>query len=446
MIGVVEGCSLLLAAFLLLSATPRMHPHFLLPVTVVTGGIVFAVLPGAVGIVATLSVTIPAFLSAIFLERALLRTEVLRQDLRAAGERVADAEAAVARARAVRTAREETLAAHRAVYVFSRQMASVLRVDEFLRVLVQGLRNAVDYRAGILVIFPGETTHRGAVIAYDVDRAEPLPEGTWPVAWKPQTLQGAPTRAEADPVGGAIVTLALEAKDALIGALWLRGARRQGTPEDVPEDPARVLAPLNALRAQVALGLRKVLFYRRVVALSRTDGTTGLSKRWFFMERLQEEIRRAADERTTLSLVMADVDDFKRVNDRFGHLVGDAVLSGVSATVQVVLRREDLAGRYGGDEMVMAFPKTASPAARVVCERIRERLRALRLGGIPETERVALSFGIAAFPEDGDSPRTLIEAADKRLYEAKKAGRNRVVGGEPPPGTAGDVAAGHGRP
>ncbi|MEK7270989.1 MAG: GGDEF domain-containing protein [Planctomycetota bacterium] len=434
MIGLVNGCLLLLAAFLLLSATPRLHPRFLLPMTVVIGGIVLAMLPGLPGILVAAGVAVPAFLAGLFLEHSLLRLEVVRQDLLTAQERAREAESEASRQRIVRVEREQTLAGHRGVYGFSRQMATVLRLDEFMRVLVQGLRNVVDYRGGILAIFPGETAHPGSVIAYDVDRAEALPEGTWPSAWKPQEVALAPARVEPDPVGGAIVTLALEAKDALIGALWLRGARRRGAPDDASEDPAAVLPPLNALRAQASLGLRKVLFYRRVVAMSRTDATTGLSKRWFFMERLQEEIRRAAEEKSSLTLVMADVDEFKRVNDRFGHLVGDAVLSGVSATVQIVLRREDLAGRYGGDEIVMAFPRTAGPAARVVCERVRERLRALRIGGVPESERVALSFGLATYPEEGDSPRGLIEAADRRLYEAKRAGRNRVIGGEAPAG------------
>jgi len=165
--------------------------------------------------------------------------------------------------------------------------------------------------------------------------------------------------------------------------------------------------------------------------LATRDGLTGLANRRFFDETLNTEWRRAMRESTPLSLLMLDVDFFKRYNDAYGHQKGDACLQFVAcAMMGEMLRASDLAARYGGEEFVVILPTTTLQGATVVGERVRAAVARL---GMPHSasdvaEYVSASIGVATVvPTPRSTPAQLIAAADAALYRAKREGRNRVV-------------------
>lgn len=160
---------------------------------------------------------------------------------------------------------------------------------------------------------------------------------------------------------------------------------------------------------------------------SITDGLTGLYNRRYLFLRLSEEIRQAARGDHPFSIVLFDLDHFKRVNDTFGHGVGDEVLIQAAGALRGAIRGSDLAGRYGGEEFLVILPDTQAAEALEAAERIRSAIKALSW---PELDlHMSLSGGVCEYA--GTDIDTLLEYADRRLYAAKAAGRDRVIGEDP---------------
>ena len=183
---------------------------------------------------------------------------------------------------------------------------------------------------------------------------------------------------------------------------------------------------LLILASQFAPALQKVKLYGKIQELAITDGLTHLFSRHYFLERFREEIARSKRYHLALAFLMADIDHFKQVNDHSGHLVGDVVLREVASLIKGSVREIDLVGRYGGEEFSVVLPDTTRESALQVAERIRAAVEAHACAAYDETIRVTLSLGVSVYPEDGEDPITLLDRADTALYEAKKAGRNRV--------------------
>jgi diguanylate cyclase (GGDEF)-like protein/PAS domain S-box-containing protein len=164
------------------------------------------------------------------------------------------------------------------------------------------------------------------------------------------------------------------------------------------------------------------------------DGLTGLPNRRSFDRDIEREWSRAVRSSGQISLLMIDIDHFKRYNDRFGHPAGDDCLRTIAATIRQSLRRPgDVAARYGGEEMAVILPGTSSEGACEIGETIRSRIETLRLpGAASDDASVTVSIGAATAPlHDGTaawSAQDLLSAADRSLYRAKEQGRNRVVG------------------
>jgi diguanylate cyclase len=163
-----------------------------------------------------------------------------------------------------------------------------------------------------------------------------------------------------------------------------------------------------------------------------TDPLTGIGNRNVFDRRLKELIAAASDDNLPLSIVMADIDHFKRVNDSFGHQVGDMVLKRVAATLVECVKGRDLVARYGGEEFVVLLPGTSIKGAYVVAEEIRKTMASRQLTRKSTGQilgQITLSLGIAELRRDG-SGKDMIARADAALYAAKTAGRNRTASGE----------------
>jgi diguanylate cyclase (GGDEF)-like protein len=165
----------------------------------------------------------------------------------------------------------------------------------------------------------------------------------------------------------------------------------------------------------------------QLAQLSSVDALTGLRTRRFVDDILNVEFLRARRYRTPLALVMADLDHFKAINDDCGHPAGDSVLRELGALFLGMVRRTDVAGRYGGEEFVLIHPQSTAAGAAAMAERIREAVAKARFDTPGGARRVTLSLGVAEYDRRLTSPKDLVAAADRALYTAKRAGRNRVV-------------------
>lgn len=159
-----------------------------------------------------------------------------------------------------------------------------------------------------------------------------------------------------------------------------------------------------------------------------TDTMTGLGNQRAFEKSAERELMRAERTGSPLSLVIFDIDNFKSINDTQGHTIGDRVLLAIAHCCSVVRRRIDTLARYGGDEFVLLLPETDLQGARIVAERLRQRIAALKIPGeggvlVP----VTCSFGVASRDASVTNPKMLLRRADMALYEAKRRGRNAVV-------------------
>jgi chemotaxis family two-component system sensor kinase Cph1 len=157
--------------------------------------------------------------------------------------------------------------------------------------------------------------------------------------------------------------------------------------------------------------------------LARTDALTGLANRRTLFEALRREIVRTERLGEGFSLIIIDLDQFKSINDEYGHLIGDQVLVSAAAVFASQLRPYDLAARYGGEEFVLLLPGTSQDQAAVVAERVRNAISKLEVGEYPRG--ITVSLGAACWMT-GETAEETIARADKALYRAKQSGRNRV--------------------
>ena len=174
-----------------------------------------------------------------------------------------------------------------------------------------------------------------------------------------------------------------------------------------------------------------------LVRLTNLDGLTGLSNRRYFDEHLNLQWAQCVRDRNEISMLMIDVDEFKKYNDAYGHLKGDEALKQVAGAIaQCVERPADMAARFGGEEFAAVLPATPAEGAARVGEKIRERVHALALEHRGSTVAPSLTVsvgGATLAPRPGEDPLALIQAADDALYEAKRGGRNRVIVRPAPP-------------
>ena len=193
-----------------------------------------------------------------------------------------------------------------------------------------------------------------------------------------------------------------------------------------------ITKPFNTaeLRARVRAALRTKRYQDMLAQRAQLDGLTGLWNRGYFNQRLQDEVAAARRYGREVTLVLVDLDHFKRINDGHGHPFGDRVLTATGEVLSATVRATDAACRYGGEEFALILTETGPVGARTCSERVREQVEALSLMSKGKAVPVTASIGFATtsmIPKDDLTPQALLSAADAALYAAKQGGRNRVV-------------------
>lgn len=190
---------------------------------------------------------------------------------------------------------------------------------------------------------------------------------------------------------------------------------------------------LDEIKAQAQATLTRAKSYIEVLEHATLDALTGYNNRHQFEKRLKETVASAKRQNQPLCCIMSDIDYFKKVNDTYGHAVGDCVLKTVAKTIKKELREEDIASRYGGEEFIFLLPHCSINEAQNVANRLREKVEKKKINieeynieGVKEIS-VTISIGVSEFNKQIKTPQNLYENADSALYQAKEKGRNQVV-------------------
>jgi len=182
---------------------------------------------------------------------------------------------------------------------------------------------------------------------------------------------------------------------------------------------------LEAVADICATAIQNAHYVERVKQLAYLDGLTGIFNRRYFEMRVVEEIDRARRFDSGMAVLMIDIDQFKRLNDEFGHLLGDEVLRQVSSMFHQQVRKIDVVCRYGGEEFAILLSQTNQQHSLAVAEKLRRLVESWQFPGVPQS--VTISAGVATFPDHGTTRDELVKSADAGLYAAKQGGRNRVL-------------------
>jgi len=337
------------------------------------------------------------------------------------------------------------------LYQVSKALSSILDLEELMRLTCDMLSEVMTVGSAVLFLTSEEGDTLDVKAAKYLDPSTPMPDcqlvvGDHLVDWI-NSIKGEavsitdfnePKFSAAFPEAASIlasmdmkVVTPLIHKYKLVGLVVL-GAKFIGEPfQERDFEFLSTLAPLAA----------NAISNAQLYELAILDGTTRLFMARYFRQRCQEEIKRARRYGKPLSLIMFDIDFFKRVNDTHGHLTGDRVLREVAAIIKRCCRQDvDIAARYGGEEFVVLSPETPREGAVVLAERVRKTVQeSIFAGGI--IRNLTISGGIASLPTDADTYSDLVEKADVQLYRAKRTGRNKICTGEAEKSAAGETAA-----
>jgi len=211
--------------------------------------------------------------------------------------------------------------------------------------------------------------------------------------------------------------------DQMIGFLSVRD------PQDRRVPSVDKVKTLEVFATQAVTALQSARQYEEIKRLTFIDALTPAYNHRFFQEAMSKEIHRHSRTRHDLALAMLDIDNFKKINDTFGHPVGDEILKGLVEELMQNARDSDVVARYGGEEFAIIFPDTPAQFARDAANRLRELIerRDFPLPHLNRTLHITVSIGVAVYPRDGASSAELISRADAALYYAKKNGKNQVA-------------------
>ena len=220
----------------------------------------------------------------------------------------------------------------------------------------------------------------------------------------------------------SLVEAPLLSEDKVIGILRMDCAAEH----TYTQDDLRLLGIIADLGA---VAIQNALLIAKTEELAIRDGVTGLFVRRYFLERFQEELRRAAMKKGVLSILILDIDHFKDYNDKYGHAAGDLVLKHLASLLNSMAREGDIVARYGGEEMIILFCGKDKSRAASAAEEIRKAVKDQPLVLRRHTANITVSIGVAAYPLDAVLEEELMKIADERLYKAKEGGRDMVCSG-----------------
>ena len=313
------------------------------------------------------------------------------------------------------------------LYEITKTLAPVLKFDDLLEELFGFLEETFRFRTAHLLVFSGGKFNRGisksvgsedyASQSGEVLDYTKLIEAAEKREFKPFFVENTNDGELFDNLGitsDTFMVFPLFVADKLCAIVAIEGASRPS------------YGRFGILTPQIALEFRKVELYERVQELSIIDGLTEVYLRRYMMTRLEEEVDRAGRLGLTFSLAMIDVDHFKKCNDNYGHLVGDAVLKRIAERLKGAVREVDMIARYGGEEFCVILPDTTKDLASTVSERLRKSIEKEVIKVFDEEIKATVSIGVSTYPKDGKEISALIDKADMALYKAKRNGRNRV--------------------
>ncbi|MFA5890919.1 MAG: diguanylate cyclase [Actinomycetota bacterium] len=304
---------------------------------------------------------------------------------------------------------------------------------KMMSVVLETALVALQGRSGAVYLLSARRTDLRLKVGRHLDpraRDERILVGQGLAGWVAQHRRGvclpsadAPVPADPEPTETTALAVPLETQSQLIGVLAIYG-RTTSVPfgeEDVET--------IMSLGRAAGVSVENMLLHQEAQRMSITDGLTAIWNRRYFEMRWPQEFERAFRFQRPLSIAVIDIDHFKKVNDVYGHQRGDAILIEIAQRLVGNIRREiDVLARYGGEEFVLVLPETGADGANVVAEKMRIEVAGLPFASEGETPvAVTISIGYAVYPENGTTPRQLLDAADQALYEAKARGRNRVV-------------------
>jgi diguanylate cyclase (GGDEF)-like protein len=314
-----------------------------------------------------------------------------------------------------------------------RAMNSTLQLDELLQQIARSTLSALERATVLTVGLWNEKEHAFRFRAFTrgedapADRWSPRGEGV--TAWvlqnkAPLLVRDLAGEADTFSIGPLDVPsgirswmgVPLVVYDEIVGILSVHSLERSAFGDDD-------LRLLESIGQQAAAAIENARLYE----LATVDGLTQLYVRRYFDQRLDEEWRRSARYHTPFALILIDLDDFKALNDRYGHPVGDRVLRATAGIVKRKMRAIDIPARYGGEEFAILLSRATTADAMTVANRIRADIAAYRLPVGDGEVSITASLGVASYPECGDvDALELLHRADLALYEAKEAGKNRV--------------------
>jgi diguanylate cyclase (GGDEF)-like protein len=310
---------------------------------------------------------------------------------------------------------------------FGQALESTHDVAALLQIVIESAMEGIRARGGRVMIVDEQTG--GLVEHRRLGTASEAGPGLLPVrvaygeGVEGRALQSMGPEITSEPAPA--LSVPLQSTQAVIGLLTLIDPVRGSFYDEDAET-------VQALAAQGAIAIENARMHRLITKQASTDGLTGLANHREFQDELRHEVERAQRFALPLALVLFDIDDFKLVNDRFGHLAGDSVLRSVASHLRQSIREIDCAARYGGEEFAVILPGTTADGAARLAERIRVAIaeRPVVVGD-ERNVGVTASFGISGLPGNGATQVELVAAADRALYRAKEAGKNRVeVAGE----------------
>lgn len=306
-------------------------------------------------------------------------------------------------------------------------MASTMDLKSVLSIILNSATEVLKFDRAKLYLINRENNFLEGEISADIRKViKPITNEKYPIQPGVNRIVDVLLEKETGPSEGKYIVadlflyMPLMMKQNKIGVLVLDNifSHQPITKEDIEN--------VRTVTNHATIAIENARLYAKVEELSIRDSLTGLYVRRYFLQRLEEEVARANRFAESFSLMIIDIDDFKKYNDLYGHPIGDKILRSLANFMTQKRRTTDIPGRYGGDEFIFILPKTSQDGVLIVAKRLQDLVKEYRLKFNNEEISFTLSIGVATYPLDGTTKDALIQKADEVLYWAKQHGKNQI--------------------